>query len=154
MRKRIAPAVSVSSALRDEQWIDLEGLAQIEVTSESPNHPIEAALLPGNGSGWRADAPGRQSIRILFDSLQPLRLIHLVFVEEHAARTQEFVLRWSDTEDGGMREVVRQQYNLAPVDSEVEDYRVELAGVKLLELEITPEISGGGIASLAEMRVR
>lgn len=153
MRKRIAPAISVRSALQDI-WLDLEGLAEVQVTSEAPHHPIEAALLPGTGEGWRAAEPGKQTIRILFDNPQNLSLIHLVFVEEHTSRTQEFVLRWSRHSEGPAQEIVRQQYRFNPVASEVEDYAVDLQEVKWLELEITPAIEGGGVASLTEWRLR
>ena len=44
----------------------------MEVTSEDAAHPIESALLPGSASGWRAAAPGTQTIRLLF--IRPQRL--------------------------------------------------------------------------------
>ena len=153
MRKRIAPAVSAASALH-EQWLDVEGLAEIEVTSESATHPIEAALLPGYGDGWRAAAPGRQRIRIIFDSPQHLRSIHLVFVEEHTSRHQEFVLRWYRSNDPSPQEIVRQKYHFTPVASEVEDYTVDLPDVAILELEIDPGLQGQAVASLTEFRIR
>ena len=46
----------------------MEGLAEVEITSEDADHPIESALLPGRASGWRAAGPGKQTIRLLFDS--------------------------------------------------------------------------------------
>jgi hypothetical protein len=71
-------------------------------------------------------------------------------------RTQEFVLRWSP--DGGrtFREIVRQQWNFSPPNatSEVEDYRVDLSDVTVLELVIAPAISRGTArASLKSLRV-
>lgn len=133
--------------------MNLEGLAEVEVTSEAAAHPIEAALLPGSGDGWRADQPGKQTIRLIFDNPQNLRLIHLVFTEEHQSRTQEFVLRWISAADPSPREVVRQQYNFTPVSSEVERYAVALKAVKILELEIMPSLSGEALASLTELRL-
>jgi hypothetical protein len=137
-------------------WLDLEHLAQVEITSEAAGYPVESALIPGTGSGWRALQPGEQTIRLLFDEPQRLKRIHLVFQEDEQERTQEFVLRWST--DGGQsyREIVRQQYNLNPLAAagEVEDYDVDLAGVTALELKIVPDISGGGArASLAQLRL-
>jgi len=88
-------------------------LAAVEVTSEDPEHPIKSALGAGPGAGWRAGGPGEQMIRLLFDRPARLRRVRLVFREPEAMRTQEFVLRWS-TGDGGVREVVRQQYTFAP----------------------------------------
>ncbi len=154
LRKRVVPAVSAGAPLKAQQWLDLEGCAEIEVTSESAGHPIEAALLPGNGRGWRADGPGRQSVRVIFDAPQTVTRMQLVFVEEEISRTQEFVLRWGSSRDQEMREIVRQQYNFTPVSSEVEDYRMNLCNVAMVELEIVPALGREDVvASLAEWRI-
>ena len=156
MRKRI-----IGPSLRDISgaepgWLDLERLAQVEITSEDVGYPIESALIPGAGPGWRAAQPGEQTIRLLFDEPLRLRRIHLVFHEGEQERTQEFVLRGSA--DGGQsyREILRQQYNFSPPEAarEVEDYDLDLNGVTTLELRIVPDISGGGArASLAQLRL-
>jgi hypothetical protein len=151
MRKRLTNQASPI----DESWLDLQRLAEVELTSEDAAHPIEAALMPGAGSGWRAAQPGEQTIRFLFDELQTLKRIRLAFEEDQRARTQEFVLRWS-ADGRSYREILRQQYNFSPagVPRELEDYVVNLAGVKALELKIIPDISGGDCrASLAELRI-
>jgi F5/8 type C domain len=140
----------------DESWLDLERLARVEVSSEDESHPVEAALVRGSGSGWRASASGEQTLRLLFGEPQRLRRIGLLFLEEERARTQEFVLRWSP--DGGQtfRDVVRQQYNFSPVGAtlEAEEYEVALEGVTALELVITPDVSGGlARASLERLRL-
>ncbi|MCX5890285.1 MAG: carbohydrate-binding protein, partial [Deltaproteobacteria bacterium] len=106
MRKRIISHGPREVAAAEPGWLDLERLAQVEITSEDLDHPIESALIPGTGIGWQAAQPGEQTIRLLFN--EPLRLtrIHLVFHEGERERTQEFVLRWSS--DGGQsyREIV------------------------------------------------
>jgi uncharacterized protein (DUF736 family) len=79
-----------------EEWLDLEEIARVEVTSEDPNFPIEAALAAGEGSGWRAAKKGKQIIRIVLDNPRTLRRIRLEFSETEIERTQEFTLRWSD----------------------------------------------------------
>lgn len=66
MRKRIIAPREQETAVAEDDWLDLESLAEVEVSSEHIAHPIEAALLPGRGSGWRASAPGKQTIRLLF----------------------------------------------------------------------------------------
>jgi hypothetical protein len=33
------------------EWMDLDQVARVEVTSEVPEYPIEAALIPGRGPG-------------------------------------------------------------------------------------------------------
>ncbi len=157
MRKRIiTTAPSTNTALVGAEWLDLDALAEVEVTSEDAGHPVESALLPGRDAGWRAAAPGRQAIRLLFHDPQKLQRIVVRFAEPHSRRTQEFVLRWSP--DGGrtFREIVRQQWNFDPqgASTEVEDYKVELAGVTVLELSIVPDIGGGGaLASLETMHL-
>lgn len=154
MRKRILPAGQDTPAPGD--WLDLDALAEVELTSEDPAGPIESALLPGEGPGWRAAGPGPQTIRLLFDPPQDLHRILLEFVETTTERTQEYLIRWSD--DGGheFRDVVRQQWNFSPEGSthQVEDHRVELPGVDVLELEITPDLGGGRApASLGKLRL-
>jgi len=156
MRKRIIGHGPRDVAAAEPGWMDLEHLAQVEITSEDVDHPIESALIPGTGSGWRAAQPGEQTIRLLFNEPLRLKRIHLVFQEDEQERTQEFVLRWSP--DGGQsyREILRQQYNFSPPGAarEVEDYDVDLDGVTALELRIVPDISGGSTrASLAQLRV-
>jgi hypothetical protein len=156
MRKRLIGHGPREVSGAEPGWIDLERLAQVEITSEEIDYPIESALIPGTGPGWRAAQPGEQMIRLLFDRPLRLRRIHLVFHEEKKERTQEFVLRWSP--DGGQsyREIVRQQYNFSPPAAarEVEDFDVDLDGVTALELRIVPDISGGSAqASLAQLRV-
>jgi len=155
MRKRIIGQGPPMVSLAEPGWVDLERLAQVEVTSEAVGSPIESALIPGMGTGWRAAQPGEQTIRLLFDEPLRLRRIHLVFHEDEQERTQEFVLRWSP--DGGQsyREILRQQYNFSPgAADEVEDYEIDLDGVTALELKIVPDSSGGGArASLVQLRV-
>src|SRR6266511_3170698 len=147
MRKRIIHQGAEEIAPAEQHWMDVERLARVEITSEDPAHPIESALQPGAGAGWRAAQPGEQTIRLLFDSPLHLKQICLVFHEDQHARTQEFALRWSA--DGGQsyREIVRQQYTFSPPGTtrEVEDYTVNLDGVTALELRIVPDISGGHV---------
>ena len=156
MRKRIINQDPQNVVPADQGWLDLQSLAQVELTSEDQANPIEAALVSGAGLGWRAAQAGEQTIRLLFDESQRVRRIQVLFHEDQKARTQEFVLRWSP--DGGQsyREIVRQQYNFSPpgVTREFEDYAVDLAGMTTLELRIVPDISGGDAhASVAQLRI-
>lgn len=157
MRKRIINQNTQNVSPLDHNWLDVQHLALVELTSEDMAYPIEAALLPGSvGSGWRAAQAGEQTIRILFDELQNVTRIQLLFHEDKYARTQEFVLRWSPDAGQSYREIVRQQYNFSPLDmvDELEDYTVNLIGVTVLELRIVPDISGGDAhASVAQFRI-
>lgn len=154
MQKRLVEA-PWQTRVANGDWLDLEDVAQVELTSEDQSHPVEGALLPAE-SGWRASEPGAQSIRLIFHQPQHLRRILLRFEEPASRRTQEFTLRWS--EDGGrsFRELVRQQYTFSPEGStrEVEDLNVDLASVTALELTIIPDQGRGQArASLAEWRL-
>ena len=156
MRKRIIGHGPREVQAAEPGWLDLDLLAQVEITSEEDDYPIESALIPGTGLGWRAAQPGEQTIRLLFDEPLSLKRIHLMFHEGEQERTQEFVLRWSP--DGGQsyREIVRQQYNFSPPGAtrEVENYEIDLDRVTALELKIVPDISGGRApASLAQLRL-
>jgi hypothetical protein len=153
MRKLIINPNAENVSSTNQNWLDLEPLVQVEITSEDVKYPIESALIPGRGSGWRAALPGEQIIRLLFDKPQKLRRIHLLFCEDQQERTQEFVLRWSPNHGQSYREIVRQQYNFSPLAAtrEVEDYHVNLDGVTALELRILPDVGGGSaFGSLAE----
>ena len=157
MRKQITNEGPQGTPPADDQdWLDLEHLVQVELTSEDAEHPIESALRMNAGSGWRAQQSGKQSIRLLFDKPHRIRRIQLAFQEDERTRTQEFVLRWSPDGGASCREIVRQQYNFSPpgMSRELEDYVVDLDGVTMLELSIVPDISGGGArASLAQLRL-
>lgn len=155
MRKRVLPSAP-DAPTPEVDWLDLEPLVEVEITSEEPACPIESALIPGDGPGWRAAAPGAQTIRLIFDPAQSLRRILLEFSETTVERTQEYLLRWSA--DGGheFHDVVRQQWNFSPggATHQVEDHSVDLAGVTVLELTITPDLGGGSApASLEKLRL-
>jgi hypothetical protein len=150
MRKRLITPTAANIRTRGEGWLDVERAAVVEITSEEEYCPIESAFGSGIAPGWRAAAPGRQTIRLVFDQPQTLKCISLVFEENEIARTQEFVLRWSSDGGSTVREIVRQQWNFSPPESirEVEEYQVQLPGVTLLELTIDPNINGGDARAL------
>jgi hypothetical protein len=155
MRKRIIQQGDAGHTPAEAGRLDLAKMAQVELTSEDPAHPIESALqaVP---PGWLAAQPGAQLIRLRFDAPQRVRQIALAFYEGRHARTQEFSLHWSA--DGGQsyREIVRQQYTFSPPGTtrQQEQYTVNLDGVTAIELRITPDIGGGpGLASLAALAI-
>ncbi|UFS71022.1 discoidin domain-containing protein [Geomonas sp. RF6] len=154
MRKTIIAPEIQGVLPTGEGWLDLEMLAQAELTSESPSHRLEGALRDG-GTGWRAAEPGEQTVRLLFE--RPLRMtrILLAFREDERERTQEFLLRWS-ADNSTYHDIVRQQYNFSLPNSteEVEEYTVDLSGVVALELKIVPDMSGGSArASIAKLKI-
>jgi len=156
MRKRLITTTPETIRTRGESWLDVERAAVVEITSEEEDYPVESVFVSGETRGWRAAAPGPQTIRLVFDHPQRLKQISLVFEENVTTRTQEFVLRWSSDGGSSFREIVRQQWNFSPPETirEVEEYEVELSNITVLELIIVPNISGGTArASLQRLRL-
>ena len=157
MRKSVVGPITIHPEQRPEQeWLQIEQIARVEVTSEDPNFPIESALVSGKGPGWRAAEKGKQIIRLIFDKPTSLRRIKLEFSETEVERTQEFTLQWSAELDGPLRDIVRQQWSFSPHGSmsEVEDFQVDLDSVSVLELALRPELTpGNAFATLAKWRV-
>lgn len=156
MRKNLITTTSQDAAHFDVGWLDLDSAAMVEVTSEEKDYPVEFALVSGEVRGWRAATSGAQTIRLIFDQPQRLKRIALIFEETGTERTQEFVLRWSSDGGRSFREIVRQQWNFSPPNttSEIEEYKVQLPDVTVLELVIVPDISRGAArASLKSLRV-
>jgi hypothetical protein len=155
MRKRIVTPPP-TTAHAQEDWLDLERTARVELTSEDKDFPIESSLSIEPRQGWRAAQPGPQTIRLVFDEPQELKRISLVFEENEMTRTQEFVLRAYSNPGGPFREIVRQQWNFSSPTStrEIEEYSVQLSDIALLDLTIVPDISGGAMrASLKTLRL-
>jgi len=138
MRKTLLSPTDSSSAGQGYERLDLAQAARVEVSSEG-------ALLKDVQGGWRASEPGIQTIRLLFDHPQTIRVVRLVFKENEFARTQEFVLRWLPRGTSAWKDVVRQQWNFSPPITEIEceEYNVDLPSAAGLELSVRPDISGG-----------
>src|SRR5216684_3526614 len=156
MRKRLITPTQGTVRSRGKGWLDVERAGMVEITSEEKDYPVESAFASGEAQGWRAAEPGSQTIRLIFDQPQRLKLISLVFEEKETARTQEFVLRWSSNGGTSFREIVRQQWNFSPPETirEVEEHQVELSNVTVLELTIVPNTGGGTArASLNSLRL-
>jgi hypothetical protein len=137
MRKRILAWTVHSPA--EPGWLDLEGTALIEITSEDIAFPIESALLQRE---TEAGAPPSrvQRIRLIFDQPQSIRQLSLLFVEKETQRAQEFTLRSSPDRGNSFQEIIRQQRNFSSTHStrEPENYAVALSNVTLLDLTIDP----------------
>jgi hypothetical protein len=156
MRKRVGKAGGQDTASDDNNWLDLESLAEVEVTSEDPEFPIESALVASESQGWLAAVPGPQTILLKFDAPQRVTRIMLRFVEGTQERTQEFNLSWSADGGHSFREIVRQRWNFSPSgsSSESEDYRVDLTNVTVVKLVIDPDLGRGEArAGLSRLRL-
>jgi hypothetical protein len=157
MRKHVlGSALRPSSPPDSREWINLQNLAEVTVTSEADGYPVESAFSFGAGPGWRAASPGKQRIRLVFDQPQSIKRLRLQFNEPEIPRTQEFIVRWSSGAADSQKEVLRQQWNFSPEGSEIEseDYQVDLKAVSILELTIDPDLGAGkAVATLADWRV-
>jgi hypothetical protein len=156
MRKTLINQLTENTILSDFIYLDLEHLAQVEISSESQEYPIESALIEGSESVWQAACPGEQTLRLVFDQPQTIKNIFLLFDELEQSRTQEFVLLWRMDNEDFFREILRQQYHFSPphCTQEIENYTVDLKQLKTLELRIIPDISGGeACAKLTRLRL-
>jgi hypothetical protein len=147
MRKQLMDAGAKTAELGGtaaNNWINLEAVAAVEISSEEQRCPIERALGLGAdrevSTGWRAATTGPQTIRLRFDRPTEIRRIYLHFVEGAKERSQEFSVHAGSAESE-LREVVRQQFAFSPngATEEVEDYRVDLKNVRVFELRVDPD---------------
>ena len=156
MRKTLINQPVHKTTPADLNYLELAHLAQVEISSECQEHPIESALVEDSGSGWQAACSGEQTIRLIFDEPLAIKHIFLLFDEQELSRTQEFVLLWRRDNEDFFREILRQQYHFSPplTTQEIEHYTVDLKQLKALELRITPDISGGeACAKLTRLRL-
>jgi hypothetical protein len=137
-------------------WLDVSTIAQVEVTSEDPQYPIESVFTDEAKGGWRAAGRGKQTISLYFDQPQRIRRIHLRFTEPEVQRTQQFILQWSKDKSAALRPLFQQQWNFSPSGStsQIEDYKVEIDDVLMIQLIIDPDISKGpAVATLESWRL-
>jgi hypothetical protein len=67
MRKRLIEPTAERPGTVGQGWLDLERAAVVELTSEDKEFPVESAFASEDARGWRAAAPGSQTIRLIFD---------------------------------------------------------------------------------------
>jgi hypothetical protein len=154
--RKIVKSADLQSGTEKATWLDVGAIAQVEVTSEDSQHPIESAFAEGTTGGWRASEQGKQTIKLFFDEPQQIRRIWLQFVEVANERTQQFTLQWSKDKTDALRPLFQQQWNFSPSGStsQIEDYKVQLDGVWMLQLVIDPDISRGtAVATLEKWRL-
>lgn len=154
MRKTIL-SQSPNLSVPDAHWLGLDALASAEISSEDPSFPLENALSLEASGGWKAAAPGLQTIRLIFDRPQIVHRIRIEFRETESEREQEFVL-YAITAQRERKELLRQQYFFSPEGSthEIEDLLIELPDLKELELQIDPgRHDKQKVASLARLAI-
>jgi hypothetical protein len=68
MRKQIINDTEPNPPEISEEWLNLEEIARMEVSSEDPRYPIESAFKHTESLGWRAGQLGERTIRLLLMS--------------------------------------------------------------------------------------
>ena len=63
MRKKLVSAIRNTDAASRHEWLELEQVACVEVSSEAEGYPVEGALLKDRQRGWRANEPGLASVK-------------------------------------------------------------------------------------------
>ena len=127
--------------------IDIASVAMVQVTSESPEHPIDHVFdehRGQRGTRWIAGEPGEQIVILAFDSPQTIRHVSLEVQEPEVTRTQELQLSLSCDGGQNFRELLRQEYNFSPPGTtfEREDLAISAQGVTHLRLVIKPDKRG------------
>ena len=153
MRKTIIAsdgyARASEQAAAGQTWLDLATLAQVEISSEDVQFPVEHALTvdaqslsetSSSNRGWRAELLGPQTLNLRFDTPQTIKRVLVHFRETEQERSQEFSLH-ATLADGRRQEIVRQQWSFSPRGStdEQENYLVNLEAVTALTLWIDPD---------------
>jgi hypothetical protein len=133
----ITPHLATPDATTGE--IDIAVVATVQVTIESPDHPIDLVFDPLRGPGgtrWIDGELDEQTMTLAFDAPQTINQILLEVDEPEVARTQELQLSLSC--DGGRtyRELLRQEYNFSPAGTTLgrEKWTVSVQGVTHLRL--------------------
>jgi len=127
--------------------IDIASVAMVQVTSESPEHPIDHVFDEHRGPGgtrWIAGESGEQTVILAFDEPQTIRHFLLEVEELEFSRTQELQLSLSCNGGRTYRELLRQEFNFSPDGTtfEREMWTVSAQGVTHLRLVIKPDKGG------------
>lgn len=120
--------------------IDLEQVATVLVTSESPEFPVDNAFIDSEKS-WIAGQPGEQTLILEFDSPQNFQQIRLEIEELETSRCQELAIAISSDGGNNYRELLRQEYYFSPPETteQRETWTVEARQITHLRLWILPE---------------
>ena len=135
-------------------WLDMARVGRVKVTSEDSRYPMGSAFEEG-GQGWRAAESGKQTITIFLDKPRRIRRICLRFIELEVKRSQKVSLHWSKGQVKNLQLMVERWCSFDPAGStgKTLDYKVDLVGVRVLQLVIDPDIwRGRAVASLASFR--
>lgn len=159
LRKKVL-AQAEGPPRRSGAGIDIPGAAEVGVTSEAAEHPVENVFDGRDGPGgtcWTAAEPGDQALILAFDTPQTIRCITLEIEEQDVSRHQEAEV--SISYDGGQtyRTLLRQGYNFSPPSTtfQREEWSVEADKVTHFRLWIRPDTgTRSGRAKVTSLSLR
>jgi hypothetical protein len=146
LRKDIVPRRPVESTPFQER-IPVTEVATMQVTSEQEDHPIDRAVDDRGGperSRWTADGPAEQTLVLVFDAPQAIRIVSLEVEEPSVSRTQELSVAVSSDGGRSYRELMRQEFTFSPPGTtfEREVWSVAADGVTHLRIDVKPDKGG------------
>jgi hypothetical protein len=146
LRKEILTRRPVESTLSNPQ-IPVAEVATVQVTSEQVDHPIDSVFDDRRGPGgsrWIADGPGEQTLVLVFDAPQAIRIVSLEVEEPSVSRTQELSVAVSSDGGRSYRELMRQEFTFSPPGTtfEREVWSVAADGVTHLRIDVKPDKGG------------
>ena len=156
MRKRITPSAGEATSPSGEDWLDLEDVAEVEITSEDPAYPVESALIPAEPQAGGPQSPASRRSGCALPNRNRCTGSGWSSSSQMLSAPRSSCCAGPRMGGRTMHEVVRQHWNFSPQGStqQTEDHPVELSGVTILELSIDPDIGGGRAhASLGELRI-
>ena len=120
----------------------MKALARFEATSEDSRYPIESAFEE-DGQGWRAVEVGEQAIRARSSTNHNAskKIDSAPYNPIRNARSSSHCIG-QRVHTATPRPLVREQWNFSPPGSimQIEEYEVDLHGVRLFQLVVRPEI--------------
>lgn len=124
--------------------IDIIRNAEVAVTSESENSPLDNIVDGSTGPGssqWVAGSTGPQTLIFKFDAPQNITAIIYEIEEREIARTQEICFEVSTDSGVRFREILRHEYNFSPDGStfQREELKLDLSQITDLKMTIKPD---------------
>jgi hypothetical protein len=153
------PIVEHSTRLALTTELDLRACAELRISSEHPDHPIEHLFDGSAGEGasrWiagRADKPG--TILLVFDDPTDIAQCAFEAEERELARTQQVIAEYLVATGDTYRQCFIQEFNFSPRGATYQRELIELnlRAVRRLRFTVLADKSGCGTASLTALRL-
>ncbi|QKE39502.1 hypothetical protein [Ferrovum myxofaciens] len=144
LRKKIISSATKAAIPVPVSTIDIIRSAEVIVTSESENFPLENIVDGSTGPGssqWVAGTIGQQILIFKFDMLQNITRIIYEIEEQEVARTQEICFEVSTDSGAHFMAILRHEYNFSPDGStfQREELKLDLPQTTDLRMIIKPD---------------